>query len=191
MEAALAVTEPTADRAANETANVLARIEDFAEAQANTRGVSGLCMVSSREQLGRLIEEYRAQDLPLGYDWERTFKHWEAIRNADPWAEDARRVSREKQAATLRDIIGNPLHLAPGINSAWLTWHDGTIPKLAQAIYEDRDLPSGRLDNHRLAVLADALEEAGCDDANILNHCRQLGVHVRGCWVVDLLLGKE
>jgi hypothetical protein len=43
----------------------------------------------------------------------------------------------------------------------------------------------------RLPILADALEDAGCDNANILNHCRQPGVHVRGCWVVDLVLGKE
>ena len=55
---------------------------------------------------------------------------------------------------------------------------------LAQAIYEERrfgDLP----------VLADALEEAGCTDADILSHCRGPGPHVRGCWVVDLLLGKQ
>ena len=43
----------------------------------------------------------------------------------------------------------------------------------------------------RLAVLFDALEEAGCDDAEILNHLRSPGPHVRGCWAVDLLLGKE
>ena len=42
-----------------------------------------------------------------------------------------------------------------------------------------------------MPVLADALEEAGCQDAIILNHCREPGGHVRGCWVVDLLLGKK
>ena len=61
---------------------------------------------------------------------------------------------------------------------------------MAQVIYEDRDLPSGHLDNARLAVLGDALEDAGCTDADILKHCRGSGPHVRGCWVVDLLLGK-
>ena len=63
-------------------------------------------------------------------------------------------------------------------------WNDGTVRKLAQAIYDDRrfaDLP----------ILADALEEAGCADAAILAHCRGGGEYVRGCWVVDLLLGKE
>jgi hypothetical protein len=55
---------------------------------------------------------------------------------------------------------------------------------IAQSIYNDR-----RFDD--LPVLADALEDASCDNADILNHCRQPGVHVRGCWVVDLILGKE
>jgi hypothetical protein len=65
------------------------------------------------------------------------------------------------------------------------------VLKLAQAAYDDRLLPSGLLDNTRLAVLADALEEAGCGDAEILAHCRGGGEHVRGCWPVDLVLGKE
>jgi predicted DNA-binding WGR domain protein len=62
---------------------------------------------------------------------------------------------------------------------------------LAQAAYEERIMPSGELDPARLAVLSDALEEAGCDNPDILAHLRSLGPHVRGCWVVDLLLGKE
>jgi hypothetical protein len=69
--------------------------------------------------------------------------------------------------------------------------HASIIPKLAQAAYDDRELPSGHLDPARLAVLADALEEAGCTNADILSHCRSPGPHVRGCWVVDLILGKE
>jgi hypothetical protein len=94
------------------------------------------------------------------------------------------------QARLLRDLFGNPFHPIAA-NAAWLTWHDGLIPKLAAAIYETRRLPEGTLDNVRLAILADALEDAGCTDADILNHCRSDGDHVRGCWVVDLILGKE
>jgi len=74
------------------------------------------------------------------------------------------------------------------INQTWLT---PTVLSLAQAAYDNRNLPSGTLDNARLAVLADALEDAGCSQEEVLNHCRQPGPHVRGCWVVDLLLGKE
>jgi hypothetical protein len=94
------------------------------------------------------------------------------------------------QVQALRCIFGNPFR-GMRIDPAWLSWHDTTIPKIALAIYEERELPSGHLDNSRLAILADALEDAGCADANILNHCRLPGEHVRGCWVVDLLLGKE
>jgi hypothetical protein len=87
------------------------------------------------------------------------------------------------QCALLRDIFGNPFH-PTSVHPGWLTWNDGTIPKLAQAIYDERAFD-------RLPILADALEEAGCADADILSHCRQPGAHVRGCWVVDLLLGKS
>jgi hypothetical protein len=62
---------------------------------------------------------------------------------------------------------------------------------MSQAIYDDRQLPRGTFDNGRLAVLADALEEAGCDNADVLAHLRDGGDHVRGCWVVDGLLGKS
>ncbi|MGH7169008.1 MAG: hypothetical protein ACRELG_01855 [Gemmataceae bacterium] len=70
------------------------------------------------------------------------------------------------------------------IEPSWLAWNDGTVPKLARNVYERRAFD-------RLPILADALEEAGCTDADILNHCRQPGEHVRGCWVVDLLLNKS
>jgi hypothetical protein len=94
-------------------------------------------------------------------------------------------------ACYLRDLFGNPFHPA-ALDPAWLAWHDGLIRQLAQAAYQERQLPSGHLDPDRLAVLADALEEAGCTDQEILGHLRQPGaVHVRGCHVVDLLLAKE
>ena len=85
--------------------------------------------------------------------------------------------------ACLRDIFGNPFRPV-ALDPAWFRWNDGAIPRIAQAIYDERrfaDLP----------ILADALEEAGCTSADILEHCRAEGEHVRGCWVVDLMLGKE
>jgi hypothetical protein len=64
------------------------------------------------------------------------------------------------------------------------TWLTSTVVSLATAIYGDRAFD-------RLPILADALEDAGCDNADIFNHCRQPGEHIRGCFVVDLLLGKK
>jgi hypothetical protein len=105
-----------------------------------------------------------------------------------PPAEDVA-AERRCQADLLRDLIGNPFHpVTP--DPAWLAWHGGAIVKLAQAVYEDRDLPSGHLDAARLAVLADMLEEAGCSEADVLGHLRSPGPHVRGCWPLDLLLQR-
>jgi hypothetical protein len=95
-----------------------------------------------------------------------------------------------KQCCLARCIVGNPFRPA-SLTPAVLAWNDATVVRLAQAAYEERHMPEGTLDNGRLAVLADALEEAGCADAEILGHLRGQGPHVRGCWVVDLLLGKE
>ncbi|HYT87960.1 MAG TPA: hypothetical protein VEL76_04515 [Gemmataceae bacterium] len=82
-----------------------------------------------------------------------------------------------------REICGNPFRPV-AIDPTWLAWQGGTIPKLAQGIYDDRAFD-------QLPVLADALEEAGCADAEVLGHLRGPGPHARGCWSVDLLLGKE
>jgi hypothetical protein len=86
------------------------------------------------------------------------------------------------QAALLRDIFG-PLPFRPvAIDPRWLTWNYGTVPAVARRIYEERAF-------HDLPIVADALEDAGCTDADLRSHCRSCGPHVRGCWVVDLLLG--
>jgi hypothetical protein len=93
-------------------------------------------------------------------------------------------VLGDNQAATLlRDLFGNPFRPVTA-HPGWLAWEDGAVVKLAQAIYDERAFD-------RLPILADALEEAGCTNAEILAHCRETGAHVRGCWVVDLILGKE
>jgi hypothetical protein len=87
-----------------------------------------------------------------------------------------------QQCQLLRDIAGNPFRPAT-VAPAWLAWDGSTAPKLAQAVYDERAF-------ERLPLLADALEEAGCSDAELLGHLRGPGPHVRGCWVVDLLLGR-
>jgi hypothetical protein len=90
---------------------------------------------------------------------------------------------RCEQSAFLRDRFGNPFRPFPSLAPSVLAWNGGTVLKLAQSIYEERAFD-------RLPVLADALEEAGCTDAEVLTHRRSGGEHVRGCWVVDLVLGK-
>jgi hypothetical protein len=79
----------------------------------------------------------------------------------------------------LHEFFGNPFRPVT-VNPVWLT---GNVVSIAQGIYDDRAFD-------RMPILADGLEDAGCDNADILNHCRQPGEHVRGCWVVDLVLGK-
>jgi hypothetical protein len=86
---------------------------------------------------------------------------------------------REWELLLARDIFGNPFR-SLAVDPGWLT---PTVVQFAQSIYDTRAI-------ERLPILADALEEAGCTDAAILAHCRQPGEHVRGCWVVDLILGK-
>ncbi len=89
----------------------------------------------------------------------------------------------EAQADLIRCIISNPFHPVT-INPSWLAWNGGTVVKLAQGIYDDRAFD-------RLPSLADALEDAGCDNTGILSHCRGKGPHARGCFPVDLILGKK
>jgi hypothetical protein len=87
------------------------------------------------------------------------------------------------QCALLRDIAGNPYRRVE-LDPAWLQWNNGTVRKVAEAIYEDAAFSE-------LPVLADALEEAGCSEPVLLEHCRSAGPHVRGCWALDLLAGKR
>jgi hypothetical protein len=84
----------------------------------------------------------------------------------------------------LRCIFGNPFRPPRPVPTAVLVWNDGTIRRIAQGIYDDAAF-------NRLPILADALLDAGCDDEELIQHCRSAGPHVRGCWAVDLILGKE
>jgi hypothetical protein len=83
-------------------------------------------------------------------------------------------------AALLREILGNPFRPAR-IASRWLT---PDVVGLAAAIHEEKGY-------ERMGILADALQDAGCDCAEVLDHCHGPGPHVLGCWVVDALLGKR
>jgi hypothetical protein len=82
-------------------------------------------------------------------------------------------------AALLRDIFGNPFRPV-AFDKQWRT---DTAVSIARGMYDSRDFGA-------MPILADALQDAGCDNEDVLNHCRGPGPHVRGCWVVDLVLGK-
>ncbi|MBP3956357.1 hypothetical protein J8F10_13815 [Gemmata sp. G18] len=80
----------------------------------------------------------------------------------------------------MRDVFGNPFRSVTFSPS----WRISTAVALAAQMYESRDFSA-------MPILADALQDAGCDSADVLDHCRNDGPHVRGCWVIDLVLGKE
>ena len=105
---------------------------------------------------------------------------------------DAVAVAHAAQVPLLRDVVGPlPFRSFPPLSASVLNWSGGLVVRLAQSAYDDRLLPSGELDPARLAVLCDALEDAGCSpDSEIVRHLRAPGPHVRGCWAVDVLSGR-
>jgi hypothetical protein len=84
------------------------------------------------------------------------------------------------RCALLRDIAGNPYRTV-GVHVSWLAWSGGLVASMARSIYKEHRF-------EELPVVADALEEAGCAEAELLRHLRESGEHARGCWALDLLL---
>jgi hypothetical protein len=106
--------------------------------------------------------------------------------NAAHTAPDAPSIiaaDRLERCQLIRDVVGNPFRPI-SIASNWLIAKDGAVPKLAEQIYDKRGF-----DN--LPCLANTLEDVCCDDADLLAHCREPGPHVKGCWAVDAVLGKN
>lgn len=104
--------------------------------------------------------------------WETTIVYYGAYRR-----------DRTTESLLFDDIAGHlivPAHLDP----LWLSWNDGTVRQLAGSIYDERAW-------EQMPILGDALEDAGCQDRRILDHCRGGGPHTRSCWVVDLVLGMK
>jgi hypothetical protein len=108
---------------------------------------------------------------------------FEEAYRAKRWGDPAYRLDK---AGLLREVFGNPFQPI----TLELAWRTRTIQGLAQTAYDERILPAGTLDPERLGILADALEEAGCV-AGVVQHLRSPGPHIRGCWAIDLLLGKQ
>ncbi len=102
-----------------------------------------------------------------------------ACASADADSQHTKATEEAAQVDLLRDIFGNPFRpVAFDPN-----WRTATAVGLARTMYDARHF-------NAMPILADALQDAGCEDAAILGHCRDAdGVHVRGCWVVDLVLG--
>jgi hypothetical protein len=164
--------------------------ELFADGQATRRQ-----LIDVREEAGRAASAVPEAARPVLRAAQKA-AGWDATFTAEDAATEVRRVgghaAAREQCDLLREIFGHP-PLGPPTRLALtlLTWNDGIVVKLAQAAYEERLLPEGRLDPSRLGVLADALEEAGCTDPDILGHLRGPDPHVRGCWALDALLGKS
>jgi hypothetical protein len=94
-----------------------------------------------------------------------------------------------KYADFLREVVGNPFRPLPTVRPEWLDANDQTAGNIARLAYDQMDFSS-------LPILADALEDAGCAEQLLLDHLRGVSlvkqiVHVRGCWALDLILGKE
>jgi hypothetical protein len=153
--------------------------EQYAEGLADERALSrarGSCYLATRRNAywaawdtlreTARIAAYRATVKRDGHAWART-------RPTDPEREPAR-------VALIRCVFGNPFRAA----ACDLRRQTPDVVALARQAYESRDFSA-------LPILADALEDAGCTDTTILDHCRSGGPHVRGCWVVDRVLGKS
>ena len=109
----------------------------------------------------------------------------------EPSAQVGTHEQRKSLCDIIRDLFANPLRPLPRIDPTWITWNSGTVMRLAEAAYDNRLLPSGHLDPVRLAVLCDALLDAGCPQGHeLVLHLRGEGPHVRGCAAVDALFGR-
>ena len=159
--------------------NAVEVAERFADGQATTRELT-----EAKRESGAAFERSGLQGV-TGKPQKAKGCAWSTTRSAGSAAMYPLWVfttpdEKERQLSLLRDIFGNPFRPSV-LSSAWIT---PQVQNLAHNIYEDRKFD-------RLPDLADALEEGGCHETEILDHCRHPGPHVRGCWVVDLLLGKE
>ena len=111
---------------------------------------------------------------------------WDAVGGCNMMCNQARELAGKPNGRTstgiaiLRDIFGNPFRPV----AFDPRWRSSDTVGVARGIYEDRAF-------ERMPILADALMDAGCDDEQVLGHCRGEGPHVRGCWVVDLILDKK
>jgi hypothetical protein len=120
--------------------------------------------VAAELRWGDWPDRWRREQVQAEWDW----------RKADELA---------AQCTLLRCLFGNPLRPSPALPAAVQGWNDRLVPRLAQTVYDERRWPD-------LPLLADALLDAGCEDEALMAHCRGGGEHARGCFAVDVILGR-
>jgi hypothetical protein len=174
--------------AAERCADGLLSWDEFTAAVVGSRiGAAFLGRASSRFE-GRFTRGYIAARAVLWETIPLEKPHMQTWRDEESFYQPTE-VQRRRQCQIAHDVFPNPFR--PVIpDPAWLAWKGGMIPQLARAAYDDRQLPWGTLDSTRLAVLADALEEAGSTVDRLPAHLRSEGPHARGCWAVDVILGR-
>ncbi|MDY3554287.1 hypothetical protein R5W24_003406 [Gemmata sp. JC717] len=136
------------------------------------------------EIIARLPEAKRARvetEWPSGAGgfspWQRGLTYLTADREELRSAE-----SNLRACGLVREVFGNPFR-PPGVDPAWLDWNHGAVPSIATQVAATGDFSA-------LPILADALEEAGCQDEHLLTHCREPHLHIPGCWALDAVLGR-
>lgn len=146
--------------------------------------------LASKKELYRLRKQHPEERMAIANAFESARvtaeycvnRIWDSIGGDNYHQADHKIYSQEAPAQTdlLREIFGNPFRPV-AVDPSWLT---STAVAIAQGIYDDKAFD-------RLPILADALQDAGCENADILNHLRSPGPHVKGCWALDLVLGKQ
>jgi hypothetical protein len=179
-----AVCRRSPDALADERVRVVLEVaERFADGRASEAELDAaratLREVSRNSQAASILDELWetvAPDESLQYRFAESVGNWE---QSATWGLELWREFRSR-LAILKDLAGHSLWTGT-FDPAWRT---PTVLVIARRIYDDRDFAA-------LPILADALAEAGCDDAAFLDHCRCPELHVRGCWPVDLILATR
>ncbi len=166
-EAVLDAAESAADQAKDD--HVMARHDrEYSNSERFTSAARAACLLAT-------VNPFGAERCQVVVGYCRVISLHEAFDSGRPESEDT------SLCMLIRDIFVNPFCHVAFIPK----WRTSTAVAIAQGMYESRDFSP-------MPILADALQDAGCDNKDILDHCRDVnGVHVRGCWVVDLVLGKS
>ena len=177
-ERATAEAEATAVSARLASATFGTRDTSFPPEAFAAAAVLNLTVSAEEEATWLPFGQFRAQQVAMHV----VLAEWQTLGEAEleRFRLDGEDAPSRALSHLLREIFGNPFR-PPTFERAWLT---PEVVFLAQAIYDQRTF-------ERMGVLADALEEAGCRNADILGHCRGQEPHVRGCRLLDLMLGKE